>query len=250
MKLKKKKMAKLDPKGNLRGILGPSYTRVVNGVNIIQSKGRTPKQTPNTKKAASAFGYASRNSKIIRLAICDFLGKNYDHNLFRRFTGATLQLLQKNKAYPLNKCTFFNTNMQGLIGFDFNSHSPFSDSCTLPISIKTKDGKAILHLDSFTVADYFNFPAYASEARLDFTLLNIGLTTRSSTTSSTFSIDFAENETVDPQVWETALTTAPNFAVMIAEIHYFRILNKDKKIGLNNPNFHPCCLVYVNNGLL
>lgn len=84
-------MAKVDAKGNIRGIIGPVTACVLHGVNLVQSRGTKPKQTPNTKKAATAFGYVSKHCKIIRLTIGEILYKNHDPNFSRRLTDTTLQ---------------------------------------------------------------------------------------------------------------------------------------------------------------
>ncbi|MDM1351983.1 hypothetical protein [Myroides marinus] len=68
-------MARVDSQGHFRGALGPLSARLVNGQYVVQTKGKKPKQTEETKKAASDFGYASKNCKIIRLAICEIIYK-------------------------------------------------------------------------------------------------------------------------------------------------------------------------------
>ncbi|MDM1408902.1 hypothetical protein [Myroides sp. DF42-4-2] len=243
-------MAKLDAKGHLRGVLGPTTTRVVHGVNLIQSKGNKPKQTQNTKKAAHTFGYASRNSKIIRLSICDFIYNKHDRNFFRRLTSATLGLLKKNTAYPLGERTFFNTPMQGLVGFDFNINSPFQSFCTLPLRIQTvASEKVILQFDSFVAQDYLTFPPQASAVQIDFTLLHIPLTTAAGHSSSSYSLYVTPHEVVQADQWEIPLTSPLTFTLIIAELNYVKTVSKDKQISINTCDFHPSCIVYVHNGL-
>ncbi|MGG5507127.1 MULTISPECIES: hypothetical protein [unclassified Myroides] len=242
-------MAKIDKNGNLRGAIGSVTTRVSNNQNIIQQKCIHPKQTANTKKAAQAFGYASKYSKLIRFALCTIIGKNHDRELFRRFTSATYNALKNNVEIPSKERTFFNTNMQSLVGFDLNSHSPFADSCTLPIQVVTMNcNTVVLMLDSFTVQDHFVFPKNTTEVRLDFTLIPVLFPHPSSTESKTFSMHFSKNEVIDAQVWETPLLLPPYFTVMIAEVHYIQKVNMDKTRCINNSLFHPATIVYVHNG--
>ena len=243
-------MAKVDPKGNIRGIIGPISTRVLHGVNIVQSRGTKPKQTANTKKAATAFGYVSKHCKIIRLAIGEILYKNHDANFSRRLTGTTLQLFNKNTQIPIEQRTFLNTSLQGLVGFDLNTNSPFDTFCTLPFLLQTAEGnKIVLQLDAFLASDYFIFPEYTTEATLEFSLLHLALPSGSNTVTETFSIRFTPNERVLAQVWEKTLPTSANFTIVIAELNYFKTVNKNKKISLNNKEFHPSCIVYLDNGV-
>ena len=242
-------MAKVDPKGNLRGTIGPISTRVLDGKNIVQQKSVSQKQSANTKKTAKVFGYASHYSKLIRLALCDIIGKNHDRELFRRFTSTTYKLLQNNAETPLEERTFFNTDMQGLIGFDLNSHSPFLDFCTLPIRVETKDPNTLaLILDSFLAEDYFVFPENTTEVQLDFTVVPVLLPSMGPTESTTFSLHFTKTEIMDSQVWETPLALPPYFTIVIAEVNYFQKVNNHKKKSVNNPLFHPAAIVYVYNG--
>lgn len=243
-------MAKVDSKGNMRGIIGAVSTRVLHGVNIVQSRGTKPKQTINTKKAATAFGYVSRHCKTIRLAIGEMLYKNHDANFSRRLTGTMLKLFNKNTQIPVDQRTFLNTSLQGVVGFDLNANSPFTSFCTLPLLAQTVDGhKTVLKLDAFLASDYFIFPAHTSEVKLEFTLIHLAFPTGGYAPTETFSIHFTQHERVSAQIWETSLPSTANFTLMIAELNYFKIVNKHKKISVNNKDFHPSCIVYLDNGL-
>lgn len=243
-------MAKVDLKGNLRGIIGPVNTRVLHGMNLVQSRVIKPKQTLKTKKAATAFGYVSKHCKIIRLAIGEILYKNHDPYFYRRLTGTMLKLFNKNTQIPVDQRTFLNTSLQGLVGFDLNANSPFATFCPLPFRVQTLDGtKTVLQLDAFVASDYFTFPAHASEATLEFTLLHLVLPSNVDTRTETFSIPFTQNESILAQVWETVLPVTTNFTLMIAELSYSKTVNKHKKISLNNKDFHPSCIVYIHNGV-
>jgi|GEM_PF-3035762 len=243
-------MAKVDLKGNMRGVIGPITTRILHGVKIAQSKGKKPKQTANTKKAATAFGYVSKHCKTIRLAICEILYKNHDANFSRRLTGSTLKLFMKNTEIPIEQRTFHNTKLQGLVGFDLNVNSPFATFCSLPLSVQTLSGnKTVLQLEPFLAEDYFIFPEHISIVKLEFTLLHLDLLSGIGTTPETFSIRFTPYENIAAQTWEIPLPETANFTIMIAELNYFKTVNKHKEISINNKDFHPSCIVYIDNGV-
>ncbi|WP_410879411.1 hypothetical protein [Myroides sp. DW712] len=243
-------MAKVDSKGNMRGIIGAVSTRVLHGVNIVQSRGVKPKQTANTKKAATAFGYVSRHCKTIRLAIGEVLYKNHDPNFSRRLTATMLKLFNKNTQIPIDQRTFLNTSLQGLVGFDLNANSPFATFCTLPLLAKTVgNNKTVLQLDAFQASDSFIFPAHPSEAQLEFTLIPLAFPLGINTPTETFSIRFTKNEKVAEQIWETSLPSTATFTFMVAELTYFKAINRHKKISINSKDFHPSCIVYIDNGV-
>ncbi|MDM1503972.1 hypothetical protein HX071_17480 [Myroides marinus] len=243
-------MVRVDSQGHFRGGLGPLSARLVNGQYVVQTKGKKPKQTEETKKAASDFGYASKNCKIIRLAICEIIYKNHDKDFFRRFTTSARKLLKQNTEYSAGKRTFFNTNMQGLVGFDFNMNSPYREYCTLPIQIQTiSNNKVKLNIESFTPHDYFNLAKSTAEIQVDFTLISTHLKEFTSLDTKPFSLKFSENTIVPTQEWEAEIALKDSFTVIIAEIWHTHTTLADKKVVINNNEFHPSSIIYVNNGM-
>lgn len=243
-------MAKIDPNGNIKGLIGPLSARVVNGACILQMKAKNPKQTKRTKQTAKDFGYASKNCKTIRLAICETIYKNHDKNLFLRFTTLGKKLLALNSEFEAGNRTFFNTDMQGLVGFELNTHSPYTQYCTLPLQIQTIDKhKVVLTIDSFSAKNHFCFPEYSSQVQIDFTLISTSLKETGGTNTKSFSLHFTAHDLIPAQQWETEITLEDSFTVMIAEVWYFRKQNEHKKVCINHKEFHPSAIIYVNNGM-
>ncbi|MCC9043183.1 hypothetical protein LNQ81_10910 [Myroides sp. M-43] len=162
-------MAIINSKGQSKGNLGPTTTCVVNGVNIVQARNRKPKQTKETKKAASDFGYASKLCKVLRTSVVQIISKNHDNKLYIRFTTADTNLLKLNPAIPKGQRTLMNTDMTGLIGFDFNINNPFAHYCRLPIEVKRiSDNQLAVNTPAFASKDFFTFIENTqSESRID-----------------------------------------------------------------------------------
>lgn len=243
-------MARINSKGNVVGAIGMLTFRELYGKNIVQTKGRKPRQTDETKKAALDFGYASRNSKVIRLAICEVIYKNHDKDFFRRFTTITNALLKQNTEFMAGKRTFFNTDMQGLVGFEFNLNSHYRKHCNLPIEITTLEtNRVIVKIDSFVPQDCFSFAKKACEIKLDLTLISTNLQDFTTLDTKNFSIDIVKNKVVPAQEWLTEITLKESFTVIIAEIWFSQNTLAGKKVVINNKDFHPSSIIYVNNGM-
>jgi len=120
-------MAQLNNKKAFSGLIGNLVFRTLNGQQIVQSRPNKVKQTSNTKASASEFRQCSTWAKQLRLDLFAFLNNDTDSYMFRRLTGSLYNALMSNTLIPKGQRTPLNATMSDLVGFDFNSNSPFQD---------------------------------------------------------------------------------------------------------------------------
>jgi hypothetical protein len=107
--------------GKLDNVIG--YRR--NGAHFVRSMPETVKQTGATRRAARAFGMASKKGRLIRRAITPYLGR-HDGTVVNRLNKALVQL-------P-------NGLLQGIEGFSFNRHTRLDKLLPL-LPIYTAEGR-------------------------------------------------------------------------------------------------------------
>lgn len=243
-------MAIINSKGQLKGNVGPVTNRVVNGKNIMQVKGRKPKQTKNTKKAASDFGYASKMCKVLRTSVVQIISKNHDNKLFIRFTTAATNLLKLNPTIPKGERTFMNTDMKGFVGFDFNINSPFTRYCQLPIQIeKISDNQLAVTIPAFTTKEVFTFIEKTCIAKIGLTLISQPLIEYTRMVSKHYSFTTSLDTTNEAQQWITEIPSNENFNMIIATLTFSNNYTGENEISINNKDFNPSTILYIDNGL-
>jgi len=131
-------MARIDKKNLLSGALGNLVFRNLDGNQIVQSHPGSVKQTQATKASGSEFRQCSHWAKLLRYGLSNFIDKQTDSYMFSRFTGAVYKAIQKNITLPKGQRTPLNSDMSSLIGFEFNTHSPFTTYCTAPYTSNFK----------------------------------------------------------------------------------------------------------------
>ena len=138
-------MAILNQNHQLQGLIGPVYTRNLNGKPVVQPCPVNPKQSKGTIASSANFSYAVEQSKMLKMALRPLLQMGTDPYASQRLTG----VLHKAFHTPLGTAehlTLFTANLSGLAGFEFHRNTPLQNFLPtgLPFSI-TESGTVQLN---------------------------------------------------------------------------------------------------------
>jgi hypothetical protein len=129
-------MATLNRKMQLQGLIGPVYTRILNGKPVVQPRPVNPKQSRGTRASSANFSYAVDQSRAIKNALRPLLLVGTDPYASQRLTGA----LHRAFHFPQGSgahLTLFSADLSALVGFEFHKDSQLQDYLPeiLPFSI-------------------------------------------------------------------------------------------------------------------
>jgi hypothetical protein len=240
-------MAITDSKGNLRGKIGPTITRIVRGKNIMQVVPKKHKKHENTLKQAKAFGGISKSAKKVRDVIQPFLGQRHDPYMYNRFNSIIANALKKNTTLSDEDKTLNKADMSELSGFDFNMDSPFRDSLLAPIQCQMIDD---IHLEitvpSFSTKSDVLYPPTVSTAKLRLMIYEYQELTDEPTPPVVYTLDFDKKEKdTEQQQWIQEIDNLDRLVMVIAELLFYSVDTDNSKILYNNKSFNPAAIVYV-----
>lgn len=128
-------MGQVNSKNIISGAVANLVFRNLNGKQVVQVHPGKLKQTKATKASGSEFRQCSSWARQLRTGLSPFLVDLTDSYMYRRLTGALYTSLLSNTNLSKGKRSPLNSNMKGLEGFEFNSHSPFADYFTPKIEV-------------------------------------------------------------------------------------------------------------------
>ena len=242
-------MARIDKKGNIRGILGNTYFRFVNGQQLIQSKPIHKKQTAESKASAQEFALVSKTSKLLRRAIQQQLHQNHDPLMYRRFNAALYRILKANRELPRGIRNFTNSSFQSLIGFEFNENSLFIDYFYGKIYIKKdKNTKITIQIEGGISEKLFKTPEKSNYIQLKFHAIHFNFSTNVVTqvAEKILSIPLHSNALIQDSI-HFPLSSEPDTFVLIAELQYYQWRNNKMVKHLNSKKFNPSCILFIRN---
>ncbi|MDN3676453.1 hypothetical protein QWY90_03925 [Flavobacterium paronense] len=129
-------MAILNRKQQFVGLIGPVYTRNLNGKPIMQPRPVNPKQSKATRASSADFRYAVDQSKAIKNELRPLLQVGTDPYASQRLTGALHKAFHFTQANEVH-ATLFSADLSALVGFEFHRDTPLQKflPMTLPFSI-------------------------------------------------------------------------------------------------------------------
>lgn len=238
-------MARLGNKKNFKGLVGNVVFREQNGKQIVQSRATNIRQTEATKKSASEFGNCSLWAKKLRIGLKPFLVELTDSTMHQRLTSAIYTGIKTNLNQPIGMRTPLNSNMENLVGFDFNSHSPFETSFKLPITAElTATNEAQITLPAFTPSEVMIFPDGCTTAELVLFVYATNFVDNAQTNSFYTSIPIEKNMSIPTAtVWTTP--TLPNnyFILTSAKLLFYNPNPLTVRNYLNSKTFSPAMVV-------
>lgn len=149
----------------LSGLVGNVVARAMgDGTQVIQSKGKNPKQTKATKQSANLFGKASRiaNSTRTNLAYCY---NHYDKGMINRLTVDMRSILDNCYDEETTTYTFAPDSFRRLVGFEFNEKSLLINSILVQPQIRIENDKLMIHMPEIEVPSQLKFPSRATHCQ-------------------------------------------------------------------------------------
>jgi hypothetical protein len=243
-------MAKIDAKGKIRGKYLNATFRVLNGENILQGKSVSQKQTTKTKQAASDFGIVQTSNRLCRELIQYALQNYQDKKMHTRLNSIVLKEFHLNKGIPLGQRNFYNTNLQGVVGFDFNINTPFKKFCTLPINFtKKENNQLIITIDKFLGKDYFWFNSSISEIRMELFILHRQLNYMGKYETQTITFNIQKDKINLASEWIVENTLHDSITIITGQLWYLENSITKNEVMRNSIAFHPSCILYLDNGI-
>jgi len=216
-------MARLDKNKFLSGVIGNLVFRNLDGKQIVQSKPDTIKQSKLTKLSGSEFRSCSQWAKMLRQQLFDFLINQTDSYMYRRFTGSLYNAIQSNTAIFKGERTPLNSNVEDLVGFDFNSNSPFKDYFLPSIVVEiTNQRKVQIAIPELEPKSEVVFPEHAGHVELLVYVLATSLKPNTALIDDYFLVPIPNTTTIIPAtVWSSIALPESHFVLVTAKMMYY-----------------------------
>ncbi len=157
-------MARLDKNGGIKGSMGNTTYRVVDGQNIAQlkpGKGNT-KVHKNSLESNREFSLASNRARIMRRMLSPVIREYSDGKMVNRFTNAVAEVIRSNGGLPIGHRDFSDGKLSLINGFEFNKHSLFIDYFKVEILHEVTAAGLKLTIPAFIPMASIVFPFEAS----------------------------------------------------------------------------------------
>ena len=238
-------MARLDKNKFLSGVIGNLVFRNLDGKQIVQSKPDKIKQSKLTKLSGSEFRSCSQWAKMLRQHLSNFLIDQTDSYMYRRFTGSLYNAIQSNTAIFKGERTPLNSNLDELVGFNFNSNSVFKDYFLPDLHVElTNQGQVEVVIPEFEPKSELVFPEQTGHAELLVYILATSLKPNTAVIDDYFLVPIPNATTIIPEtVWTSIAFPESHFVLVTAKIMYY---NNDKftvKNYINSKAMNPSTIL-------
>lgn len=242
-------MAKLSPKGRMTGISGPVYFRTLNNVQLVQTRPDRSKQNKENNLYAKLFKHTAQSLKILRKNIEHFLGNRYKPNAHQRLMGQVMTALRKNTVHSLAETTVYNTSVEDIIGFEWNTKQLFADTFLGEISLDVLNNNVSIGVESFIPLEQVSFPPMCTHASLRIKAFCMNdMDTMLDVQDSSISLDFKKSDAlVAPLPYKLIMPKVNSLKVVVAELQFFYPINNNPEqlTMYNSKVFNPSVVVYV-----
>lgn len=243
-------MAKLSPKGRMTGVSGPVYFRTLNNLQIVQTRPDRSKQNKENNLSAKLFKRTANSLKILRRSIELFLGNRYESTAHQRLMGQVMKALRKNTTFPITETTVYNTSIEDIIGFEWNTKQLFTDTFLGDIALEVLTNNELsVKIDAFIPVEQVVFPPLCTHAsiRIEGFFMN-DMDANIGNVTNTLSIDFSKSDkVVESPLFKIIVPVGSDLKVVVAEIQFFYPINSNpNQLTLyNGKDFNPSMVVYV-----
>ena len=205
------------------------------------------KQTKATKLSSSEFTLCSHWAKILRLFLIPFLVGLTDTFMYRRLTGQLYKALQTNTTLLKGQRTPLNTDMSTLVGFEFNTHSPFANyfSPRIAISLDSQRQLSII-IPKFEPKTEVVFAQKTFQAELVVSILATNLESNTAATETHFILPFERPTALVAEThWTSFALPADCFVLVTAKLMYYNSNTFTVNIYVNSKELNPACVIFV-----
>lgn len=238
-------MARLDKNKFLSGVIGNLVFRNLDGKQIVQSKPDGIKQSWLTKLSGSEFRNCSQWAKMIRQHLYNFLINQTDSYMYRRFTGSLYSAIQSNTTIFKGERTPLNCNLDGLVGFNFNSNSAFKDYFLPTILVELTNQRQVqVTIPEVEPKSEVVFPGRVGHAELLVYVLATSLKHTTPIVEDYLVVPIANNTTIVPEtIWTSLILPENRFVLVTAKIMYYDNHKFTGKSYINSKEMNPSTIL-------
>lgn len=240
-------MARINKKNILSGKIGNLVFRNLHGKQIVQAKPEIVNQSKATKLSGAEFTQCSRWAKLLRLSLIPFLVGLTDTYMYRRLTGQLYQALQSNTAMGKGLRTPCNADMSALVGFEFNTHSPFVNYFLPKLDISLDSQRQLkVVIPEFEPKTEVVFAEKTYQAELIVYVLASHLEPNTAAIETHFILPIERTTALVPETQWTSFALPEGCFVMVsAKILYYNTNKFTAKNYVNNKELNPACVVFA-----
>ncbi len=238
-------MAQITKNKLITGILGKVVFREVGNKQILLSKAGKVKQTKSTQLSGSEFRQCSSWSKRLRSGLKSFTAGQTDSTMHGRLTGKLYQAIQTNTEQPKGNRTPMNSDMDLLGGFEFNTHSPFTDYCALTLTaIQNEQKQIIVTVPELHPKADMKFMPNTTGAELLLYVVAMTLEGPAHFVEGYTLLPIDKNTAVVPEtVWSGPVIPEGYFVVVCAKLLYYAPNKFTEKEYVNHKGCNPAQLI-------
>lgn len=242
-------MSKINAKGQLSGVAGPVYFRVLNGKPIAQSMPRKHKKAAATQANASEFGLASKTSKSIRTMLYPILQDMSDTMMYKRFVAIIHRIIKSNDALPKSQRSLMDGELQLLEGFEFNETSPLGNYCSVLPTIAYEGQVLTVSFPEFSNSA-IKAPPKATGTTIGIHVSVIDTVAGVELHAEQFRIEVANtNGTTNAIIFTTATIPIGHLVLVTAALFFYRDSSLSGRVTLNSRALHPCVILGAGYGI-
>jgi len=147
------------------GNVGPVVYKVVNGKNIVSTKGQKGKMK-RTKYAAGTFGITKRLGSKIMYSFQQLIGGLQDNLMYQRMSTKLNSILYLAMYRAISTYKFTDVSFTSLGNFDFNTRSPLRDTLRFVLVNSLKDGILRLGLNDCNDPKNIRYPTLSKSCEI------------------------------------------------------------------------------------
>lgn len=238
-------MAQLGKNNSIRGVIGNVVFKKIGNKQILQSKPGSVKQTKNTKAAGSEFRQCSLWGQWLRNGLRSFLTNEAGGYMHSRLNGELYAAIQMNNALPKGQRTPLNSDMSTLAGFEFNTHSPFTDYFGLPIeTVLNEQRQVVVTVPAFDPRTALQFAQQTRQAELLIYVLTTNFESNTGFPDDYTVIPIPNDFAMVPQtVWTSQPIPEGYLFLVCAKLLYFNTTRFTEKHYVNNKECSPAMVL-------
>lgn len=240
-------MAVQDAEGLYRGTIGNLLFRVVDGKQIVQTKGVSITHSEATKKSSKMFGLCSSQTAQIRGKLKPWMDGCCDTKVSYRFLGACMRILKSEVNQHLEEPDVVEANMSDLEGFEFNSNSPLFKYFNGAIAVFGTPSEGLeVKISSFVPKRALRYPTQCQNAVFKVIVFHssLGVKSEDAIVEKQWVVEKNEVRHEEKSI-EIAPNSTPGITLVLVQLLYFKNKSKVGKVYLNDKNLHPMQVVYA-----
>lgn len=217
-------MGKLLPNGSPSGTVGKYVFVQATGRTLLRSLPGKVRQTKNTQRAASQFGWLSRRELFLRHALLGSLPLTVDSSVAYRHRSVLSRMLVRQPSAPGKLASLMEGDPQWLWGFDFNQNAPWTDRCRDFFTVSPReDNRLLVGLPALAAGANLPLPPHAKQVRLGLAALAADLDADGDIPLTLFSIyetTLTATQQQPAKDWLTDAAPAGRMLLLIGNLQY------------------------------